>query len=362
LNAVNSFIRRYWQLIVFVIGLCLFFWALYHLVGVLLPFLIGIILAYLLIPLVSWLERKLPGKKHPRLKRASIIVGIYLVGLVLLGGSITYLVMVVGKSFIGLAESAPQFFAQALESLQRWFEEWRRSLPVQFQEELQSVASAVGSNIGETLKNILFSGVSAAGASAGMVLGFIALPFFLFYVLNEWELMRDRFYSWMSPWMVGHTRAVAGIIDRVLGRYIRGQMIMGVIIGLLVLFMTWALGVPFSPALAVLAFLMEFVPLLGVWISAGFGVAVGLATEPSKAIWLVVGYLLIHLLENYILVPRVQGETLKLHPAAIIVVGVVSAYLAGMVGFIVGIPLAATLIEIIRYIRGAAGKPSESQP
>ena len=50
MNAVNSFIRRYWHLIVFVIGLCLFFWALYHLVGVLLPFLIGIILAYLIIP------------------------------------------------------------------------------------------------------------------------------------------------------------------------------------------------------------------------------------------------------------------------------------------------------------------------
>jgi len=358
LNGFGAFFKRHWHLITFVVGLCLFFWALWKMAGVILPFLIGIIIAYLLVPLIRWLEKKLPGgRRHPGLKRASIIAGIYLVGLVLLGGWVAYMIVVVGSSFVGLAEAAPQFFAQAMETIERWLEEWRQSLPIQFQQEFESIAGNIGGAIGNTLKDILFRGFSLVGASAGMILGFISLPFFLFFVLKDWELIRDRFYSWMSPWVAEHTRAVAGIIDRVLGRYIRGQFIMACIIFVLVFAMLEILRVPYAPALAALAGMMEFVPLLGVWISAGSGVAVGLATEPGKAVWLVLGYLIIQQIENNVLVPRIQGETLKLHPAAIIVVGVVSAYLAGLVGFIVGIPLAATFVEIVRYISASARKP-----
>ncbi|MEW6141994.1 MAG: AI-2E family transporter [Chloroflexota bacterium] len=357
MNGAGAFFKRHWHLIAFVIGLCLFFWALWKMAGVLLPFLLGIIIAYLLVPLIRWLEKKLPGgKKRPGLKRASIIAGIYLVGLIFLGGWVAYMIVVIGSSFIGLVEAAPQFFSQALEAIENWLEEWRRSLPLQFQQEIENIAGNIGGAIGNTLKDIVFRGFSVVGAGAGMILGFISLPFFLFFVLKDWELIRDRFYSWMSPWVAEHTRAVAGIIDRVLGRYIRGQFIMACIIFVLVFAMLEILRIPYAPALAALAGMMEFVPLLGVWISAGSGVAVGLATEPGKAIWLVLGYLVIQQIENNVLVPRIQGETLKLHPAAIIVVGVVSAYLAGLVGFIVGIPLAATFLEIVRYINASARK------
>ncbi|MCX8125788.1 MAG: AI-2E family transporter, partial [Dehalococcoidia bacterium] len=306
---------------------------------------------------VRWLEKVLPGgRKRPWLKRALIIIGIYLVGLVLVGGWLVYTVNVVAVSFAHMAESAPQFFGHALEVIEDRIDEWRQSLPLQVQREVEGIFGSMGTAIGDALKTILFRGLSVAGAGAGMVLGFVSLPFFLFFVLKDWELICNRFYSWMPPWVAEHTKAVAGIVERVLGRYIRAQLIMAVFVAVMVFIMLEVLAIPYAPALATLAGVMEFVPLLGVWIGAGVGVAVGLATDPGKVIWLVLGYFLIQQILDNILAPRIQGGTLRLHPAAIIVVGVVSAYLAGLPGIVFGVPLAATFVEVGRYIMASARK------
>jgi predicted PurR-regulated permease PerM len=140
----------------------------------------------------------------------------------------------------------------------------------------------------------------------------------------------------------------------VIGRYIRGQFIMSIIMGILVFIMLTVLGIEFAPALAVWAALMEFIPLVGVWLSILAGVAITLATDPTKVIWLVIGYVIIQQIENNVLVPRIQGTVMKMNPIFIILVSVLGAYLAGLVGFIVAVPVAATVIELLKYFKGSA--------
>ncbi len=96
---------------------------------------------------------------------------------------------------------------------------------------------------------------------------------------------------------------------------------------------------------------MEFVPILGPWIGGAVGVIVVLAIAPEKAIWVAVVYLAVQLLENILLVPRIHGGYLRIHPAMILVLLPLGAYIAGLWGIILVVPLTATAIEIYKYAR-----------
>jgi predicted PurR-regulated permease PerM len=116
-------------------------------------------------------------------------------------------------------------------------------------------------------------------------------------------------------------------------------------IGLLIL------QVPFAPTLAAIAGLTELIPMLGPWIGGAAAVVVTLATAPEKAIWVILLFLVVQLLENNLLVPRIHGGYLRIHPAVLMVLLVLGAYMAGFWGILLVAPLTATSVEIYKYVR-----------
>ncbi len=118
----------------------------------------------------------------------------------------------------------------------------------------------------------------------------------------------------------------------------------GLFVGLLLL------GVPFAPVLAVLAGVTELIPTLGPWIGGGVAVIVTLAVAPEKTLWVAILYLSIQLVENNLLVPRIQSAYLHIHPAIMIVLLVLGAYIAGFWGLLLVAPLTATAVEICKYV------------
>jgi predicted PurR-regulated permease PerM len=355
LNSVSAVIKRQWQLIVFIIGLLLFFWLLWNLISVVLPFLIGLIIAYLLLPVVHWLEKHLPGgKKHPGPKRVSIIICIYLVGLIVIAGMVFYIVTVVSNTVSLLWDNLPKLISDIVARIQSLMAAIRLEVPASILQQYdQTIASSVVTIV-NALRNGLEQGFSIAAAGVGLILGFLSLPMVLFFMLKDWESLRDGFFGIMPSWASEYARNVAGILERVIGRYIRGQIIMSFLIGSLVFILLTVLGIPFAPALALWAALMENIPLLGVWLSIIAGVAIALATNPERAIWLFLGYITIQLIENNFLVPHIQGSVMKMNPIFIILVSVIGASLAGLVGFIIAVPVAATVIELLKYFGSSA--------
>ncbi len=81
---------------------------------------------------------------------------------------------------------------------------------------------------------------------------------------------------------------------------------------------------------------------------------VTLAVAPQKAIWVAVLFFLVQILENNLLVPRIQGSYLHIHPVMIMVLLVLGAYLAGFWGIVLAVPLSATIVEIYKYVRQSA--------
>jgi predicted PurR-regulated permease PerM len=353
LNSFSTFIKKNWQIITFIIGLMLFFWLIWKLISVILPFLIGLIIAYLLLPVIRWLEKRLPGgNKYPEAQRISIIIGVYLIGLLILASAVIYIMTVVAITASLLWQNLPMLISGVVTRVQDLLAAIRLEVPASMLQQYdQSIKEGGIIAINALRDGLLGQGYSLTVTSTGLILGFLSMPLVVFFMLKDWNNLRDGFYASMPSWASEHAKNVVDILERVMGRYIRGQIVMSIVIGSLVYILLTILGIEFAPALAVWAALMENIPLLGVWLSIITGVAIALATSPDKALWLFLGYIVIQLIENNLLVPRVQGAVMKMNPIFIILVSVIGAYLAGLAGFIIAVPVSATVIELLKYFR-----------
>jgi predicted PurR-regulated permease PerM len=186
-----------------------------------------------------------------------------------------------------------------------------------------------------------------------MILGFAIIPIFIFLILKDWDRLRDRFYAALPLWTRTHTKNIFSILQNAVGRYIRGQLLLGLIVGLCVYVLLMILRVDFALPLAIFAGIMEMVPMIGPWLGGGLAVLVTLSTAPEKAIWVALGYLLIQLLENNLLAPKIQSSQMQIHPAFIIMLSLLGGYFAGILGFIIALPLTMAIVGIFKYLRNS---------
>jgi predicted PurR-regulated permease PerM len=187
------------------------------------------------------------------------------------------------------------------------------------------------------------------------------MPVFLFYILKDWEKLKPSFYSGLPDWARLHTQQILRIIDRVFGRFMRAQLVLGALVGTTTLIVLMALQVPFAWVLGPLAGLLEMVPTFGPWISAIAAILVTLATAPDKVLWVAGLFGAVQLLENLFLVPRIQGGFLRIHPAISIVLLVLGSYVAGLWGVVLILPLTATAKELYLYARSVVSE-NQAQP
>jgi len=352
LETSSNIFKRQWRLITFIVGLVIVFALLWIFWRVLLPFIVGLILAYLLYPMIAWLEKKMPVQgKWLSAQRTSLITVIFIVVLVVIGLFTFYVLTGVISSFSVLLKNAPQYFSQGLQTFHGWLNSLQQLLPPETQQQAGSVVQNIGTALGNAMKTAFAKGATAVSSTFGLILSFIALPVFLFYILKDWEKLKSSFYSAFSTQLVVYVKGVVGVIDRVLGRWIRAQLLLSAVVALMTFIGLMALGIKLAPALAALQGLMEFVPILGPWIGGAVGVIVVLAIAPEKAIWVAVVYLAVQLLENILLVPRIHGSIMRIHPAMILVLLPLGAFIAGMWGIILIVPLTATFMELFKYAR-----------
>ena len=352
MDTEGSVFRRNRRLIFFILGIIATFVLLGVFWSVLLPFICGLILAYLLYPIVSWLEKKLPVQgRWLSARRTSLVAIIFIILLVVVGLFTFYIITGVVGSFSILLKNAPQYFSQGLKTLHDWLNSLQQWLPPETQQQIQGTLQSGGTTLGNALRGALLKGVSYVSGTFGFILGFVALPVFLFYILKDWEKLSSSFYSAFSPQVAKYVRGVVGVIDKVLGRWIRAQMMLSAVVAVLTFIGLAALGITLAPALAAFQGLMEFVPILGPWIGGAVGVIVVLAIAPDKAIWVALIYLAVQLLENILLVPRIHGTYMRIHPAMILVLLPVGAFIAGLWGIILIVPLTSVVMELYKYAR-----------
>ncbi len=352
---VVAVFKRHRGLILFVLGIIALFFIFYALRSALIPFALGLVLAYILLPIMTWAENKLPRPgKWRQTKRVSIIVFTFIIITAVVVVFAFYFVSAVISAFTMLLGNAPDYISSALYTLERWTEDLREQFPPEVQQQINDFSREAATALGNAIRGAFLSGVSVIPNTFSLIFGFAALPIFLFYFLKDSEKLGRGFYGAFSPWAAEHVRNIISIIEAVLGRYIRAQIVLGAIVAYLTFVGLWILQIGFALPLALFAGLTELIPTVGPWIGGITAVIITLAIAPDKVIWVALLFVIVQLLENNLLVPRIQGGYLRVHPAVAIMLLVLGAYIAGFWGLILAVPLTATTVEIYKYIRRSA--------
>ena len=340
---INQDTSRRWQLLAITAVILYVLWLL---APVLMPFAVAGMLAYLGDPLADRLERL----GMSRTWAASVV---FLLLLLVLVGVLVLLVPLVSRQIESLIQNLPRYADWAQHTAWPWLQTRLHLDPRMFDSDrLLAAIKAHMDSIGG-VASVVLGKVSRSGLGILLWLtNLVLIPVVAFYLLRDWDRLVatiDR----MLPRSIQPTIAhLAHESDKVLGAFVRGQLLVMLALGIFYGAGLSLLGLSVGLLIGLVAGLLSFVPYLGFIV--GFGAAV-IAVLVQYGDWphllLVCGVFVIgQLLEGYVLVPRLVGNKIGLHPVAVIFAVLAGGYLAGFLGVLLALPAASVIMVLLRYL------------
>lgn len=314
---------------------------------ILLPFVIGIGLAYLLDPLTTWLT----GKHFPRWGATIISLSIAIITFVFL---IILIVPLIQQQFIDLMDWLPKTLTHFKTQLAPYFDKLEYYLGIESGDSLKGVATEQASQavkwVGQFLGDILSSGV----AFANLIALLFVTPVVAFFQLRDFPLFVSKIKSWLPRDHADTIQKLMREMDATLAAFIRGQLIVCVILATYYGLGLSLVGLNFGFAIGVITGFLSFIPYVGSIF--GFVCSVGLAfaqfTEWSSILAVAIVFGAGQFVEGNFLSPVLVGNRVKLHPVWIIFALFAMANLFGFLGAVIAIPVASVLGVLVRFLMG----------
>lgn len=306
------------------------------------PIFIGVIIAWLFEPLLSWLQ----SKKVPRL------LGCILIYLVFIGGLSLALYLLVPtftaqvKEFIG---AIPDIVVDAKIFINGLFENVKTELfdISAAKQELYRSIENFAVNITTNLPNMLLStGKSIINGGISFVLG-IMIGFYMLYDYNK--INKHIINIVPNKWLDGY-KELSSRINNSLRNYVQGVFIV-----MFLVFITQGIGLTIAGLKAPLLFALfcaitDIIPYFGPYIGAVPAVLVGFSQSPVVGICTIVSIVVVQTLENNFYQPLIMGHTMKLHPVTIMISLLIFQHFFGIIGMVVATPVVACLKVIFLFI------------
>ena len=329
---------RYWGIVGVAVAMTLWF-----LGDVLLPFVLGIAIAYLLDPVVDRMERV-------GLSRILAVAVITAGTVVVFAISALLVIPTLFFEIVALIKTLPQFLLDLQAAVEERFP--------QFNDRTQPVRQAL-QTIGEFFRNRSGEVISALLGSARSLLDMTVLvlitPVVTVYLLFDWDRMIASIDTLLPRDHAATVRQLARDIDATLSSFVRGMLSVCFLLGIYYAIALTAVGLNFGLAVGFIAGLITFIPYLG----ALFGgvLAIGLALFQFWGDWGTIALVALifvfgQFVEGNILTPKLVGKSVNLHPAWLLLALSVFGALFGFVGILLAVPLAATLGVIARFFAG----------
>ncbi len=208
------------------------------------------------------------------------------------------------------------------------------------QNSLQSIVSTLGN-----ITSSIFAGLSGIFGGLFSLVGILVLTFYIVLIENGLK----KFITGVSP--AKYQPYLIQLVERIqtrLSHWMKGQLILSLIIGVASFIGLVILGIPYALVLGLIAGLTEFIPYAGPIIGAVPAVLIALTISPWTAIFVVILYIIIQQLENNILVPKIMQKVTGLNPIVVIIVMLLGARLMGILGIILAIPIAIIGDEFLK--------------
>jgi len=335
--------------VMLIAGSLFFLWFFYVTESILSPFILSLFLAYLLHPIVTKLEI---SWRVPRWSSAMFIICI----------SVSVVILLI---IIGLPHIVGQFegILLAIGTISTQFVEW--VLDGRFIKAVQKygisetqlrtmLTTTIAPRVEDILKGLLkgtFGIVSGLQVLVSGIVNIVIIPFLTFFLLKDFLIVRYRLKM-----MVPRKRREQSIlfyhrVDEILGRYIRGTTIIAIFDAIAVSTGLWLIGIQYPLVLGILSGLLFFVPYFGfltILSVSAFVASLSMGILALPVITTVSFLTLLHIVEVYIITPKVVGEKIGLHPVVLIFSIFIFGYFLGFIGMLIAIPAAAIIIVSLK--------------
>ena len=327
-------------LLITVLLIGILFWLSSKVIVVLLILLVAAVLAYAVVPSIDRLHRFMP--------RALAMVLVYVVAIVLFGLLAYLAIKTLIPQLNSLAQSVQTFVTPGSNGQESPLDQTLKSLGIT-QSQINSATKQLQSQLSTIAADV-------ANGTEQLVGGLISAGFnILITVVVSIYLLVDgyRFGNWLigsSPLSQrGWVSSVLAILQRVVGGYIRGQIIMSSCMGVLQFVGMAILGVPYAPLIGVLAFILEFIPTIGTIVTGFVAVVIALTVSWQLALITLIYTIIVDCIEGYVLSPRIMGRAVEIRPVVSLLAMIAGSEVFGIWGAI----LAAPTMGLIQALVGA---------
>lgn len=321
---------------------------LYLLSPILAPFLAGAILAYILNPLVG----RIAGR---RINRTAAVVLVLLLCLLALVALLLVVLPLFAKELRMMAERLPAF----LDWLNRVAAPW---LAQHLGRELQFDLGTLRQLLGEALQSnqdlvpkLLGSARIGGMALLGIAVNVLLIPVVLFFLLRDWRGIVARAEHLIPRPQIDRARAILAEVDAVLAEFLRGQVLVMLVMSVFYVTALWLAGLEFALPIGLITGMLVFIPYVGAITGVVLGTIAALlqfGTLPGVA-WVWLAFAAGQALEGMVVTPWLVGDRIGLHPVAVIFALLAFGQVFGFFGILLALPASAALLVALRHLRRA---------
>lgn len=327
------------------IALGLFLLFLFTFRTILLPFVAGMILAYALDPVADWMEARGFGRLGATVLILLVFLILLILGTLALGPILLSQLSELVRGLPGIIEQAQDLLGLAVNNeIAEFFGLDADSIRGSVREMLGS-----GAQIFSTFVQSVWSGGRALANIASLM---VVTPFVAFYLLRDWKKVEAWVDDLLPREHADEIRKLGTRIDAKVAAFVRGQLLVGLILGTFYAVGLMAVGLNYGLLIGMISGMLSFVPYLGFAVGFALSAIVSLVQFSPDWVWpaVTIGiYLAGQFLEGYVLYPRILGSRVGMHPVWLFFSLFAFGYLLGFVGLLVAVPAAAAVGVLFSY-------------
>lgn len=300
------------------------------------PFILAFFLAYAINPLVEFLQKKGARREYAIL---TVYFALVVIGALIIGIIVPRLV----EDLTKVLQKLPDIYQDVEmlgEKLSRFY--WRLPLNI------KPFAAQIAARLETLLRNTLIQMAETTVNLLSRAWFFILVPILAYYINRDYPRLKQKSYYWLIHNLGSHWTRTFLKLDAVLKIYIRGQFLATMIVGFLIGLGLSLLGFEAAFLLGLIAGVFNLIPYFGPVLGAVPVVLLALLKSPWIALYVVILFFVVNQLEVMVLVPRIIGGGLKIHPLTVVYLILVGNKIGGLIGMVFAVPLGTIVLILLK--------------
>lgn len=302
------------------------------------PLILSIFIAYLLYPIVQ----KIHSCKIPKGLAILIIYVVFFGGIIF---AIYRIYPLFVRQLTELSEQLPQFISTYKQWIYHIYES-TAFLPETVHDKMDNLFEQIETSVGNIVSRLVISVTKIFD----VIVVVTVIPVLVFYFLKDTKRIKDWIKGWIPSKYHHRAHEILYSIDKSLGNYIRGQLLVSLFVSIATFASFYFLHLKYALVLAIIMGFTNFIPYFGPIIGALPAIAIALTISTKLVIFVLITVFVIQLIESNLLSPYIVGKSIHIHPIAIIFALLVGGEVGGVIGMLLAVPLLTIVNEIVKQV------------